>query len=123
MILRCLPFLALLLVLSGCLPRPAALAAPESAAAEERAYVRSGDSYRMTGIADGSYQIYFSKGGKWDDGAKVFTQNVSRQRFDDVFPFETTATTYSIWQVTLYGVTDGNASSSHVPAEQFPELP
>ena len=87
------------------------------------AYIRSGESYRLTGIPDGEYRLFFSKGDRWDDKKKAFTRRVSRQRFEDAFLFTSTATSYSVWDVTLYGVAGGNAGAVDVAEGQFPTLP
>ncbi len=81
----------------------------------QAAYIRSGESYNMTDIPDGEYGLYFSKGEKWNDKLNVFTEAVSRQRFDDVFDFSSTLLTYSSWEVTLYGVSGGTTSAVDVP--------
>ena len=36
----------------------------------QAAYIRSGESFRMTQIADGTYRLYFSKGEGWDAARK-----------------------------------------------------
>ena len=87
------------------------------------AYIRSGESYSLTGIPDGEYRLFFSKGERWDDEKKAFTRRVSRQRFEDTFLFTSTATSYSAWEVTLYGVAGGNAGAEDVAESQFPTLP
>ena len=51
-----------------------------------------------------------------------FTQDANYQRFDDTMPYETTATTCSIWSITLHGVVGGNAATEGLPADQFPSL-
>jgi len=39
---------------------------------------------------------------------------------DTEIPFETTATQYTIWEVTLYGVAEGTVGSEGVDSEDFP---
>jgi hypothetical protein len=36
--------------------------------------------------------------------------------------FTTTATAYSIWNVTLHGVAGGTASAADVPPDEFPDV-
>jgi hypothetical protein len=86
------------------------------------AYVRAGETVRMTGIADGTYVLFFSKGQDWNGNAGRFMRNVRYQRFEDAFPYSTTATTYTIWSVTLHGVVGGSASTESVDPDQFPDL-
>jgi hypothetical protein len=87
------------------------------------AYIRRDGSYRMTGIPNGVYWLYFSKGEKWDDEEKVFTEQVRHQFIDETFEFISTATTYPVWTVTLYPVDEGNVRPIYVLPEQFPKLP
>lgn len=89
----------------------------------QAAYIRTGDSYSMTGISDGTYRLYFSKGQGWDPIRKEFTTGVTRQRFQDALTFVTSGSQYTRYAVTLYGVTDGNAATLGVPPEQFPAVP
>jgi hypothetical protein len=86
----------------------------------QAAYIRAGDSFRMTSIADGNYRLYFTKGVGWDKAQQQFTSNVVRQRFDDTLAYGPTTAGY---EVTLYGVAGGNAGTENVPAGQFPALP
>ncbi len=91
-----------------------------SGAPVQAAYIRAGDSYRMSSIADGTYRLYFTKGSGWDATTKQFTSNVIRQRFEDVLSYGPTTAGY---EVTLYGVAGGNAGTENVPAGQFPAVP
>ena len=86
------------------------------------AYVRTGESFRFAGIADGTYLLFFTKGQNWDVNTRRFTTNQTFNRFTDVFPFATTATTTDAWTVTLYGVAGGNAGSQTVDPGSFPSV-
>jgi hypothetical protein len=86
----------------------------------QAAYIRIGDTYEMQGIPDGSYRLYFTKGDAWDPQAKQFTQNVTRQRFADTLTFGGMTAGF---EVTLYGVSGGNARTEGVPEGSFPALP
>jgi hypothetical protein len=85
----------------------------------QAAYIRAGDTFEMTQIADGAYRLYFTKGEGWDAAAQQFTRNVTRQRFEDTLRFAGG----DGYEVTLYGVTDGNAATEDVAPGQFPALP
>ena len=89
----------------------------------QAAYIRVGESYRMTQIADGSYRLYFSKGEGWNAARKEFARNVTRQRFADTLAFASPNGQYTTYEVTLYGVAGGNAATQNVPAGQFPVVP
>lgn len=74
----------------------------------------------MVQIGDGSYRLYFTRGQDWDKAARQFTANVTRQRFEDILTFGGRTGGY---EVTLYGVAGGNATTENAPAGQFPDLP
>jgi Ig-like domain from next to BRCA1 gene len=85
-------------------------------------YVRGRDSFTLTNIPDGTYDLYFTLGEDWDSTNAKFTRRRNLSRFDDLFPFRTTSTTYSIWNVTLHPVVGGTAGSESVPEGEFPDL-
>lgn len=85
------------------------------------AYIRVGDSYRLTDIPDGKYLLFFSQGLVWDETSERFMKDATYQRFTDVFHFSSTG--YRIWEVTLYPVVSGNAASQSVDPEEFPNPP
>jgi hypothetical protein len=84
------------------------------------AYIRAEEQFQMTGIPDNSYQLYFHKGSLWDSGSNRFANNPTYQRFEDLLPFETTATQYTGYEVTLFGVAGGSAATENVDPGQFP---
>ena len=84
------------------------------------AYVRNKERFTLTGISDGRYELYFSLGVDWD--GRRFTREPSYARFEEAFVFETTSTTYTTFDVTLYGVAGGTASTPSVPEDEFPVI-
>lgn len=86
------------------------------------AYIRAKDSYSIRGIKDGVYILYYSLGEDWDSCSKEFTRNRTYKRFEDVFGFETTRTTYTTWKVTLHPVIGGTAEAEPVSEDEFPGL-
>jgi hypothetical protein len=85
-------------------------------------YIQNHDSFTITGIPDNTYDLYFTLGEDWDSEQARFTRGTSRSRFEESFPFTTTATTYSIWSVTLHPVPGGTAGAEPVPEDEFPDL-
>jgi len=83
-------------------------------------YVRGGGSFTAKGIRDGTYRVYTASGQDWDKGAKGFTRDCAFSKFDDTFKFTTTSTSSSIWTITLTPVIGGNASTSNVDPNAFP---
>ncbi len=83
-------------------------------------YVVKGQTAKISGIRDGKYDVYFAGGFDWDTGTKKFTQSCAFTKFDDGLDYTTTNSTYSTWTLTLKPVVGGNASTSDVPANQYP---
>ncbi|MFF7631609.1 hypothetical protein ACFZB9_00455 [Kitasatospora sp. NPDC008050] len=83
-------------------------------------YVVKGQTAKMTGIEDGTYDMYFAGGFDWDDASKKFTENCDYTKFDDSTDFTTTSSTYSTVKITLQPVVGGNASTSTVPPGTYP---
>ena len=89
-------------------------------AAVKTAYIRAGESFNMTGIVDGTYLLFYSKGEDFSAETYRFTRNASYQKMDTTIPFETTSTQYTAWEVTLYGVAGGTVGTDRVDPENFP---
>jgi len=85
-------------------------------------WITNHTSYTIMGIPDSTYELYFSFGEDWDGEQRKFTRRTNRSRFEDLFPYETTDTTYSTWSVTLHPVAGGSAETESVPEGQFPDL-
>jgi hypothetical protein len=85
-------------------------------------YVLNHGTHTISGIPDGTYELYFTLGEDWDAEAGQFTRERSLSRFEDTFPYATTATTYATWSVTLHPVAGGSASTEGVPVDAFPDL-
>ena len=89
-------------------------------------YIPNGSSYTFSGIADGTYNLCFMMGSGWDNGRASFTNPVGYEQFDDPFVFQTVnvrgGVQYSTFQITLYPVANGNASTTYLDPSQFPSL-
>ncbi|HVX45955.1 MAG TPA: hypothetical protein VHC49_18845 [Mycobacteriales bacterium] len=83
-------------------------------------YVRSGASYTVTGIKDGTYVAYFTTGRDWDQAGNSFTRSCNFTRYDDDFPYVTTPTVRPGWTITLEEVINGNARTSDVDPKNYP---
>jgi hypothetical protein len=88
--------------------------------AVKSAYIRNAESFSMTGIPDGTYRLYYSKGEAFSQETNRFTRNATYQRLDSTIEFTTSATQYTAWEVTLYGVAGGNVGSEQVDPSKFP---
>ena len=88
--------------------------------AVKTAYIRATKSFNMTGIRDGTYRLYYSKGEAFSQATRRFTRNATYQRFDTTLAFTSSPTQYTTWEVTLYGVVGGNVGSEPVDPSDFP---
>ncbi|MCX4749830.1 hypothetical protein OG455_30675 [Kitasatospora sp. NBC_01287] len=83
-------------------------------------YVLKGKSTKVTGIEDGTYNIFFTGGLDWDDSTKKFTQSCEFTKFDDTADFTTTSSTYQTYTLTLSASVGGNAQTDTVPPDTYP---
>lgn len=82
-------------------------------------YIKANSTYTMESINDGIYWLAFVQGTDWNADTQKFNRNAHASAFDETFEFETTATQYSGWEVTLNPVAGGTAQSSDVDLTQF----
>jgi len=85
-------------------------------------YIQSGHQFTITGIEDGTYELFFQLGEDWDSEQTAFTRRRNLARFEDAFEFRTAGSSYSAWQVTLHPVQGGTAGTGSVSEDQFPTL-
>ncbi|HVX44361.1 MAG TPA: hypothetical protein VHC49_10765 [Mycobacteriales bacterium] len=83
-------------------------------------YVTAGASYTVSSIPDGTYEAYFTTGLDWNPPARSFTRSCSFTKYDDTFPYQTTATTLPGWSITLERTIGGNASTTDLDPSQYP---
>jgi hypothetical protein len=82
-------------------------------------YLRAKGKYTVTGVRDGTYQIYLSNGVDWDTRAKRFTRECRFSRLNSAFKFTTTSRQYTVWEIKLT-VAGGNETATGVDPEEFP---
>ncbi|MGR6921264.1 hypothetical protein ACU635_44070 [[Actinomadura] parvosata] len=87
-------------------------------------YVRKKAKFKVKGVRDGSYKIYFTHGADWDGKNKAFTRDCSFERFEKTVKFKTTFTATQIlwhdWRITLHSISGGNVRTSEVDPDDFP---
>ncbi|MER6947630.1 hypothetical protein ABT294_26720 [Nonomuraea sp. NPDC000554] len=87
-------------------------------------YVRKKSKFKVRGVRDGTYKIFFTHGVDWDGKSSSFTRDCSFERFQKSVKFKTTYTATQIlwhdWRITLHAISGGNAKTSDVDPEQFP---
>jgi hypothetical protein len=82
-------------------------------------YVRGTKKVTTTRIKDGTYQVFVSSGADWD--GKRFARNCQFSKFDSNMKFTTTSRQYTIWEIGLKTRLGGNAKSSDVDPDSFPD--
>ena len=89
-------------------------------------YIRGGDVFKLIGIEDGSYDLYFKQGQNWNASLQKFEAKASQSRMDDPLTFETVRVPegirYSMVEITLNEVPGGNTIAVPVDDEDFPDL-
>jgi hypothetical protein len=92
-------------------------------------YIRSKDSFTISGIADGSYDMYFEMGNNWNSSSDKFTDKGGFYRLDRSLPFETIERSngieYSAWTVALEtAAPNANEAAQKISVneEDFPAL-
>lgn len=83
-------------------------------------YVRAKSSATFSGVVDGTYRVFYTTGAGFNAAKKRFSRNADYRRFDDSLRFRTTATTSSIWTVSIKRVVGGNARSTGISPGDFP---
>lgn len=85
-------------------------------------YVRARDQFKIEGISDGTYKLFFMLGEDWDSVTGRFTRKARYQVFEDTFRYTTTSTTATIWRITLHPVAGGTGRTDSVSPQNFPSV-
>lgn len=87
-------------------------------------YVRKGKSYTVTGVPNGTYEVFVTDGADWDRKARAFGRKCAFWRFEDPVKFGIkrvgNETIYDTWSFTLQPVVDGTAATADVDPNDFP---
>lgn len=88
-------------------------------------YVPNGHTFTLTGIGPGRRLLRFALGEDWDPALKRFSRDRSYAKFDDELTFQELqvddGTRYTVFQVTLQPIRDGNARTSPMGEDEFEE--
>jgi tetratricopeptide (TPR) repeat protein len=92
-------------------------------------YIRSKESFTISNIKDGSYNMFFELGSSWDALSSKFTTDSEFYSLDSPLTFKTSedseGTKYHIWTVALERAVPGaNAAGQRIPVNEkdFPEI-
>ncbi|WP_062434354.1 hypothetical protein [Herbidospora daliensis] len=83
-------------------------------------YVRAKSTASFKQVDDGNYVVYFTTGYRFSTSKRRFTKSASYQRFTGRLKFTTTATSSTVWTLTLNPVKGGNARTTGVNPKDFP---
>jgi hypothetical protein len=83
-------------------------------------YVRSGSQIDVNDLPDGNYDVFIAQGTDFNRKTGRFTRECSFSRLDDRLEFRSTATQYSVWELEMTETVFGNAPSSAIDPEDFP---
>jgi hypothetical protein len=88
--------------------------------------IQAQQTYVISGIRDGSYNLFFELGNDWNDQSGSFNLDSERTRFQDPFVFHTVPIAgglqYQTFTVTFQPVAGGTAVTVPVPPDQFPPV-
>jgi hypothetical protein len=86
-------------------------------------FIRAKESYNITDINDGNYDLYFTIGNNWNPGKRKFDNTFGYYRYNPPLLFETIETDdeveYSIYELDLYEAKGSNFIPDYF---QFPDL-
>jgi hypothetical protein len=74
----------------------------------------------ITGIPDGTFEVYFASGVSWDGKRNTFSRNCGFTRFDDKMKFTSGSGQYTTYRITLNAIAGGNASTRTIDPDDFP---
>jgi hypothetical protein len=86
-------------------------------------FIRAKDSLNITGIKDGSYDLYFTIGNNWNPDKRKFDNVFGYYRYNSPLVFETSENDddveYSIYELDLYEAKGSNFVPDYF---EFPDL-
>ncbi|MBB4943671.1 hypothetical protein FHR32_008072 [Streptosporangium album] len=89
-----------------------------------RVYVRKKSKFRIQGVRDGSYKVYYTLGSDWDSRAGSFTRSCTFEQFGKSVRFKTVYTATQIrwtdWTITLNAVAGGTVPPKRIKPGDFP---
>jgi hypothetical protein len=104
--------------------RDAAITLAQAGEAVGSIYVERGANAALSGVPDGTFELFFTSGTDWDETAGAFSRSCTFERFESPAVFSTVETAggieYTVYSATLQPVPGGTARASPVPPESFP---
>ena len=88
-------------------------------------YVRAHDDFTLRKVKAGTYDLFFQSGSDWAESETTFTRNAALSCFEDQMKFKVVGNSrgirYSVIEVSLNPVFDGNARTHSVLGSEFPK--
>jgi len=85
-----------------------------------RVYVRQRATAHVNGIPDGTYDVYTATGAEWDGPATSFTRQCQFDETNTPLNYQTTATTFTEYTLTIDAVAGGNTTVTPLDSHDFP---
>ncbi|MGV9771340.1 hypothetical protein [Streptosporangium sp. NPDC003464] len=89
-----------------------------------RVYVRKKSKFKIRGVRDGKYKVYYTLGTDWDSKARSFTRSCAFEQFGKSVRFRTVRTAtqirWSNWTMTLNAVAGGTVRPKRIKPGDFP---
>lgn len=89
-----------------------------------RVYVRKKSKFRIQGVRDGNYKVYYTLGTDWDSKDRSFTRSCDFEQFGKSVRFRTVRTSTQIrwtdWTITLNAVKGGTVRPKRIKPGEFP---
>jgi len=90
-------------------------------------YIKAKETYKISKISDGLYDLVFAQGKDWSKESKKFLTDNSYSKFEETFKFITKTEqeangvrrTFSTFKVTLHTVAGGSAKTDAVSEKEF----
>lgn len=82
-------------------------------------YVRGMGNVTISKIPPGEYSVQFASGRDWDETTLVFREDQSFAAFDEALSFSDDGRFYSVYEITLHTVPNGNIRKRAISAEEF----
>ncbi|GII93709.1 hypothetical protein [Sinosporangium siamense] len=88
-------------------------------------YVRKKKKLTVSGVRDGKYKIYYTRGVDWQSKVRAFGRSCSFELFGNSLKFKTRYTSTHVrwnnWTITLHAVKGGTVSTKSVDPEDYPD--
>jgi len=86
-------------------------------------YVRSMETFDLSGIPNGSYQVFVARGTEWNGDARAFERLEETLRMQEKLVFKSAAGQASLWTLILRTLAGSTENALPISPAEFPPLP